>query len=85
MSDLLRGHRSRQTPDDILKSVVPGTVGRCGNDPEYITVESRLPRNDTAAVTGKAGQFFPNQALDALYDLAPYFGWNTFIESDLIA
>ncbi|PTB17091.1 hypothetical protein C9I57_29990 [Trinickia symbiotica] len=85
MCDLLRGHRSRQTPHDILKGVVPGTVGRCAYDPEYIAFEARLPRNDTAAVMGKAAQFFPNQALDGLYDLASYFGWNIFIESDLIA
>ena len=84
MCGLLRGRRSRQTPYDILKGVVPGTVGRRCYDPKYITFESRLPRDDTAAVMGKAGQFFTNQALDALYDLAPYFGCNTFVESDLI-
>lgn len=84
MGGLLGGHRSQQTAHDILRGIVPGTVGRRRYDPKYVTFEFRLPRDDTAAVMGKAGQFFANQALDALYDFAPYFGWNTFVESDLI-
>ncbi|ASW03539.1 hypothetical protein CJU94_38845 (plasmid) [Paraburkholderia aromaticivorans] len=84
MCGLLRGHRSQQTPHDILQGIVPGTVRRRRYDPEYVTFEPRLPRDDTAAVMGKTGHFFLNQALDALCDLTPYFGWNTFVESDLI-
>src|SRR6516225_5139611 len=55
---LLPGHRSQQTTHDVLQGILPGTVGRRCYDPEYITFESRLPRDDTAAVMGKAGQFF---------------------------
>ncbi|RZF26124.1 hypothetical protein EVC45_30175 [Paraburkholderia sp. UYCP14C] len=68
----------------MLQRVVPGTVGRRRYDPEYVAFEPRLRRDDTTAVIRKTGQFFTNQAFDALCDLTSYFRRNTFVESDLI-
>ncbi|WP_200654746.1 hypothetical protein [Paraburkholderia aspalathi] len=64
---------------------MPGTVSRRRYDTKHVAFELGLPRDDTAAIMWKPGQFFADQTLDALCDLTSYFGWDIFVEFDLLA